>query len=172
MKKLKFALTALAMTAGSMGLAHADLSHGDTDFIKKAAAAGQLEISTSQLADQHAGSADVKTFAQMMVTDHTKVADDLKALAASKNVTLPADVPRSTKSEVDSLSKKNGTDFDKKYTADVAVSAHKDAVKLFEKEAKDGKDADVKAFAAKNLPTLQEHYSHGQALQKTVKAEK
>jgi putative membrane protein len=47
-------------------------------------------------------------------------------------------------------------DFDKAYREDV-VSDHEKDVKEFEKASKGAKDADIKAWASKTLPTLQEH---------------
>src|SRR5690242_4837710 len=84
----------------------------DEDFMKDAGTAGMDEIEFGKLASTKAANADVKKFAQMMVTDHTKAANELKALAAKKNVTLPTDMDSSHKSELDSLKGKTGADFD------------------------------------------------------------
>src|SRR3954447_10075822 len=60
------------------------------DFATKAGAAGMFEIQSSQLALSKSQNADVKAFAQKMVDDHTKAADELKTAAASQGVTVPA----------------------------------------------------------------------------------
>lgn len=169
MNALKISAATLTLAIASIGVAHAELASGDKKFLEKAAESGQLEIATSQLAAQRATHADVKAFAQTMVTDHTKVDTELKALAASKQFTLPMEQPRKVKSELDDLGKKQGLDFDKEYADEIAVDAHKDAVALFKDAADDAKDPDIKAWAAKTLPALQAHYDHGKALKEKLK---
>jgi putative membrane protein len=95
---------------------------------------------------------------------------ELKTLASSKGVQLPAEPTRKVRSALSDLQKKSGPDFDKEYADDIAVDAHEDAVKLFEKAAKDAEDADVKAFAAKTLPNLQQHLAKGKELQSLIKS--
>jgi putative membrane protein len=161
----------LLMALGAGTAAHAaDLSRGDKKFMEKAAQAGMFEIEASKLATANAGSADVKSFATMMVTDHTAVAQELKTLADSKGVTLPADLPRGEKATIKDLQADKDAKFDKLYTDKVAVSAHQDAVKLFTGEVKDAKDPDVKAFAEKTLPALKAHLDKGMALRKSMAA--
>ncbi|QEI07783.1 DUF4142 domain-containing protein [Pigmentiphaga aceris] len=169
MKALKFTAASIALAIASIGAAHAELSSGDKKFLEKAAESGQLELATSQLAVERATHPDVKAFAQMMVTDHTKADTELKALAASKQVTLPMEQPRKVKSELEDLGKKQGIEFDKEYADEIAVDAHKDAVDLFKDAAEDAKDPDVKAWAAKTLPTLQAHYDAGRMLKEKLK---
>jgi putative membrane protein len=135
----------------------------DTTFMKTAAMDGMAEVEHGKLAAQNASSSDVKQFAQRMVDDHGKANTELKSLAAQKNVTLPTALDAKHKSMQDKLSKLNGAAFDSAYLAHM-VSAHKEAVALFEREVKSGKDAETKAFAEKTLPTLQEHLKMAQDL--------
>lgn len=144
-------------------------AHADSSFLKNAAEANFAEINAANLALQKGTSADVKTFAQKMADDHKKADSDLQTLAASKDVKLPTDASMVQKGKAKLLEQRDGTSFDHHY-AENQVGAHKDAVKLFEKAAKDAKDADVKAWAAKMLPTLQQHLQEAQALEKTTKA--
>src|SRR4051812_7820860 len=69
----------------------ADVPVKTTDFINKAAVANRFEIDTSQLALKYAKAEDVKSFAQQMITDHTKVGDDFKASLAEANIEAPRD---------------------------------------------------------------------------------
>ncbi len=144
-------------------------AHADSSFMKDAAEAGHAEINAANLALQKGVSADVKSFAQKMLDDHKKAASELETLAASKDVKLPADASMMQKGKAKILEQRDGTSFDHHY-AENQVSAHKDAVKLFEKASKDAKDPEVKAWAAKTLPTLQHHLQEAQALEKTTKA--
>ncbi|MBX6319083.1 DUF4142 domain-containing protein [Pigmentiphaga sp.] len=170
MLKLKTAVLAAALAFGAGSAGAADLARKDASFLQDAAESGQLEISASQLAERNASHPDVKSFAKMMVADHTAVDSELKALASRKGVELPSEPTRKVRSAVNDLQKKNGADFDKEYAEEIAVDAHEDAVKLFEKAAKDAEDAEVKAFAAKVLPNLQQHLAKGKELQSLVKS--
>jgi putative membrane protein len=143
---------AMGKIADSSGLTHADVA-----FMKQAAEAGAVEIEASQMAATKAGSEKVKAFAQQMVTDHTKAAEELSALAASKHVTLPSGPSITQKAKEKLLSARSGAGFDRSYASTIGVSAHEDAVKLFQKAATTAKDPDVKAFAQKTLPGLTHH---------------
>jgi putative membrane protein len=91
----------------------------------------------------------------MMIDDHGKANNELKALAAKKNVTLPAD-EGSHKTVKDRLTPLTGTAFDKAYV-DAMLTDHNNDIKAFEYQANSGSDPEVKAFAAKTLPTLKKH---------------
>jgi putative membrane protein len=148
------------------------LTHRDKKFLISAAEAGNAEISASKIALEKSSDPAVKDFAQKMIADHTKVGDDLKKLAASKNVTVPDQPSLAQRAKIDILSKRSGTSFNKHYASVIGVSAHKDAVALFEKEAANAKDADIKQFAANNLPALQGHLQMALTLKTTVDVEK
>ena len=62
----------------------------------------------------------------------------------------------SHKSTLDDLNKLSGAEFDKEYV-DAMVEDHEDDVAAFEDQSKNATDPDVKAFAAKTLPTLKKH---------------
>ncbi|MDX3907526.1 MAG: DUF4142 domain-containing protein [Pigmentiphaga sp.] len=170
MHKLQTAVLAVALAFGAGSVSAAELARKDARFIQEAAESGQLEIAASQIAERNASHPDVKAFAKMMVDDHTKVDSELKTLAASKNVQLPAEPTRKVRSALTDLQKQTGAEFDQEYADDIAVDAHEDAVELFEEAAKDAEDADVKAFAAKTLPSLQQHLAKGKELQSLVKS--
>lgn len=167
---LAFVLIAGASTWASA--VWADVSHADREFMEKAAEAGHTEIDASKLAQTKAGSADVKSFASTMIDDHTKVGSELDQLAASKNVKVPAEPSITQRAKIKLLSASNGASFDKHYANEIGVAAHKDAVALFQKEATHGNDPDIKAFAAKTLPTLNHHLEMAENLQASTKAEK
>src|SRR3954454_745358 len=128
----------------------------DSDFMTKAAQGGMAEVALGQMASSKATDAGVKAFGDRMVTDHSKANDELKQLAQTKGVTLPADTDDASKKTSDKLSKLSGKAFDKGYISDMVTDHEKD-VKEFEKASKDAKDPDLKAWATKTLPTLQDH---------------
>lgn len=138
------------------------------EFAVKAANGGMLEVELGRLAQEKAQSKEVKDFGAMMVTDHSKANDELKALATLKNITLPATLGEDMQKHVNDLTKLSGKEFDKKYVS-LMVDDHKEDIDLFKKTADDDKtDAAVKAFAAKTLPTLQKHLEHITALDKKI----
>jgi len=128
----------------------------DSTFVQQAAMDGLAEVQLGQTAAQNATQPEVKQFGQRMVADHGKANDELKALASQKGMTLPTELDAKHKAHVEQMSKMTGAAFDKAYMQHM-VSDHQQAVALFQKESKGGADADVKAWAAKTLPTLQEH---------------
>jgi putative membrane protein len=128
----------------------------DRDFVHEAAEANLAELDASRLALRKAILAEVKTFAQHMIDDHTKVGADLNDLANKKGITLPAETDADHKMEAARLADLSGVEFDRAYIA-AMVSDHAKAVSLFEEEPMKGRDADVRAFAVKTLPTLGHH---------------
>lgn len=141
----------------------------DQEFLVEAASGGLMEVQLGQMAAQKAANAQVKQFGQMMVDDHSKVNEELKALAARKNITIPTTPGEDHRDNVKKLTdSKGGKEFDKDYV-DLMVDDHKEDVDKFEKAAKDCKDPDIKAFAAKHLPHLQMHLQKARTLQETVK---
>jgi putative membrane protein len=132
------------------------IARGDEKFMKEAAVGGMTEVKLGQLAEQKASSEAVKQFGKRMATDHGKANDELKQLASQKGVALPMDLDRSHQGLYDKLAKLNGADFDRAYMKEMVKDHDKD-VKAFRKEADSGKDLDLKSWASKTLPTLQEH---------------
>jgi len=128
----------------------------DKDFMNEAAQGGMAEVKLGELAKTKAENAAVKSFGERMVTDHTKVNDELKTIATKKNVTLPTDLSSDDQKLYDDLSKKSGADFDKAYM-DAMVTDHDKDIAAFEKCEKSSKDKDLKAFIHKTLPTLKTH---------------
>ena len=121
---------------------------------------------------QEKGSSDqVKQFGARMVEDHSKANDDLKQVASSKGITLPIDLDAKHKAKMDKMQKLSGAQFDRAYMDDM-VADHKEDVAEFKKQASSGKDSDVKAFAAKTLPTLEDHLKMAQSTDAAVKGSK
>jgi putative membrane protein len=139
----------------------------DQHFVMEAAKGGLAEVELGKLAKDKASSDQVKQFAQRMVDDHSKANDELKSIAQNKNITLPTNLDAKDKALQDRLSKLSGEQFDKMYMQHMLQDHRKD-VAAFRTESKSGKDPDVKAFAAKTLPTLEEHLKQAQDTNKAV----
>jgi putative membrane protein len=132
-------------------------STADASFVRQAAEGGMMEVAKGKLAVQKGSHEGVKQFGQRMVDDHTKAGDELKSIAGGKNITLPAETPKPPmQAAMAKLEKLDGAAFDRAYVDD-QVRDHEKTIALFERQAKNGKDAELKAFAEKTLPTLKEH---------------
>lgn len=140
----------------------------DAKFAVNAADGGMLEVQLGQLAETNGMSQQVKDLGKMMVDDHSKANEELKAWAMSKNVALPATLSDKSQKKYDDLAKKTGKDFDEAYT-DAMVSDHKDDIDLFKKEADKGKDADLQTWAAGKVPTLEHHLMMSESAKDAVK---
>ncbi|MDA9427060.1 MULTISPECIES: DUF4142 domain-containing protein [Bradyrhizobium] len=136
------------------------------DFVKEVAISDMFEIESSKLAAQK-GSAQEKKFAQQMVTDHTKTSGELKSLVGDGKVraTLPTALDSSHQSKLDKLKNASGKDFSSDYNS-YQVSAHEDAVSLFERYAKGGDNSALKDWAGKTLPALKHHLAMAKELGK------
>jgi putative membrane protein len=155
-------------SAENRGADAATVSEEDSKFAVEAASGGMMEVQLGELAQQKALSQQVKDFGQKMVTDHSKANDELKALAARKNITLPPAPGDDHMDHIKKLSDKSGKEFDKDYI-DLMVKDHKNDIDKFEKCSKDAKDADLKAFAEKSLPVLREHHEAAKKIQDALK---
>ncbi len=128
----------------------------DHKFAMAAATGGLAEVELGKLATANASNDDVKKFGQRMVDDHGKANDELASIHKQKCMNAPTALEGKEKSTYDKLSKLSGPAFDKAYMS-AMVKDHTEDVKEFENESKSGKDPELKAFAGKTLPTLQDH---------------
>jgi putative membrane protein len=137
-------------------------------FVKEAAMSDMLEIDAARIAQQK-GNAEEKNFAEMMITDHTKTSSELKSIApAGAKAAIPASLDDASKKKLDKLRDAKPGDFASDYDP-MQVSAHKDAVSLFERYAKGGDNERLKDWAGKTLPALQHHLEMAQTLDKNRK---
>ena len=141
------------------------LTGQDSTFVMKAAAGGMTEVESANVALTNATNDRVKAYANMMIADHGKANQELMSLASGRGVTLPTSLPADKQKHVDMMKSMKGKNFDSHY-ASMMVGDHKTTVDLFEKEANSGSDADLKAWAAKTLPTLKMHLDSIQAISK------
>ena len=139
----------------------------ESEFLVEAASSGLYEVEMAKLAQQRATTQQVKDFANRIVEDHTKANENLKQLAASKNITVPAAMGDEEQRKFNDFRDKEMDDFDEEYIEQM-VKDHKDDVDDFEEAAEDLDDADVKSFASSTLPTLQEHLRMAEQLEESV----
>ena len=142
------------------------ISPSTQDFVTEAANSDMLKIESSKPVAVKFDTKD-KAFADQMIKDHTATSAELKGLVSSGKVqvNLPSVMDKAHGAKLDKLNSLNGAEFVQVYE-DMQVSAHKDAVSLFERYAKSGDNADLKTFAAKTLPHLRDHLKMAQDLDK------
>jgi putative membrane protein len=140
----------------------------DYEFAVAAANGGMLEVQLGKLAVSKATSPKAIEFAKMMVADHSKANAELMNIAGAKTITLPAILSNQFQKDYDDMSKLDKKDFDKAYI-DYMVKDHKEDIEEFKKESENGKDAELKAFAAKHVPILQHHLEMAQQANDAVK---
>ena len=128
----------------------------DHKFAVAAAAGGMTEVELGRLAAQKGATDEVRQFGRKMADDHTKANEELTRLAAGKGMTLPTAPDPKHASEAQKFSALAGEKFDREYVR-MMIREHRKAVGDFQRQASRGADPDLRAFAARTLPTLQEH---------------
>jgi putative membrane protein len=147
---------ALVSTPALAQQAKTSLTSSDKKFVTEAAEGGQMEVALGELAQQKAASDAVREFGRRMAADHGKANRELAELAASKQVQLSDKPSRTAQREKDRLAKLSGAAFDREYVK-MMVSDHEKDVAAFRRESQAAKDPELKAWAGKTLPTLEDH---------------
>jgi putative membrane protein len=154
--------TVSATTTGSTGGSVSSMSPADKEFVIQAGYAGLAEVTLSELALTRSENAEVKAFAQRMVTDHGRNNEELQKLATAKGLALPTALDDARAESLDKL-RAAGRDFDAGYAAQM-VTDHQKAVADFENAEGTLQDGDVRAFVSRTLPVLREHLQHARRL--------
>jgi putative membrane protein len=156
--------TGTSTTSSSGTASTAPLPAADQKFLTEAAAGGMFEVEVGKLAAEKATDPGVKSFAQMLVDDHSTANDKLRQIATGHNVALPASLPDDKKKELDQLSKLSGANFDKQFIKIVGQKDHHHDIAAFEKASSSAQSPDVKDFATNTLPTLKKHLAAAEKL--------
>jgi putative membrane protein len=131
------------------------LRDADRAFIKMAASDGQAEIQLGKLAAERADGSGVRDFAKRLEKDHTEANLELLKLLDAQHIDVSRDMTPYQET-ADRLSKLRGVEFDRAFVQQM-VKDHEETIAKFAAEAKEGHNPELKAYAAKQLPTLQEH---------------
>ncbi|HWE73553.1 MAG TPA: DUF4142 domain-containing protein [Stellaceae bacterium] len=159
-----FAQSAPTRSAPSPAPASAPASATDKDFLADAIQGDAAEVKLGELAEKNGGSAQMKDFGKMLVTDHTKAGDQVKATAKEVGVTVKEEPNSEQRRDYDKLAKLKGAAFDKEF-ARMSVEDHEKDIAKFQKAA-DAKSGPVSDMAQQQLPTLKKHLQMAQSLQK------
>lgn len=163
--------TLLLLTPALAATSQTALTSSEQRFIQKAAGGGIGEVKLGELAVQKASSPEVRQFGQHMIDDHSKANETLKSAMGARGVTVPTTIDPAAQKTYDKLAKLSGAQFDRAYVQDM-VKDHREDVKLFQDEAKNGRDPALKQFAQDTLPTLQEHLQTIERLSKSPVAQR
>ena len=175
-KKSGFALSAaiMCMALAAVTTAAAQNTNSSTTMVKKdnmammmnstdrkfammAAMGGMAEVEMARLALTKASSDAVRQYAQKMIDDHTAANAELMQIAAAKGMTLPAAPDAKMRAMMAKMERLSGAAFDREYIMMAGNKDHMKMEKLFRDESMRGRDADLKAFAAKTLPVVRMH---------------
>lgn len=156
-------LPALAQTTAPANGTEGTMTLDKASFAAAAASANQLELTTSQMALKRARSSEVKTFAQQMMTDHTKAGQEFATAITQEGVSVPDQLMPKHAAMVSQLEAASDADFDRAYI-DLQTAAHSEAVSLFRSYADQPDSEPLGSFAKKTLPTLEQHLEHVKTL--------
>ena len=134
----------------------ATAAQGDKGFVQEAASGGKMEVELGRYASKHAASADVKKFGERMVTDHSKANTELERVAERESIELPGEPNAKHAETVQRLTALKGAEFDRAYMH-AMVEDHEEDVAKFRDVASSAESKQVKDFAKKTLPTLEQH---------------
>lgn len=139
----------------------------DADFAMKAAIGGMKEVEAGKIAKDKASGERVKEFAEMMIRDHSKANEELKALASKKGVTLPDDLPQDKQALIENLQQLSGSAFDKEYI-NMMIMDHEKTIDLFQKGSTSAKDEEIRDWAKGKLPVLKMHLKSAEDIAKSM----
>lgn len=148
-----------------------ELAEADRDFLENAAQSGLAEVEGSRIALDSDPSPEVRAFAQKMIDEHTRANEELRQLADRKGFTLPDEPSVAQRAELVALRALSGGPMNRAYAARIGEAAHENAVELFQRAASEAQDADIRAYAEKMLPKLQEHLKMARELREKVRGD-
>ena len=133
------------------------LSPQDKTFIHEAGAGNLAEAELGQLAEQKGATPAVKEFGRWMYTDHGLTANKwLAAILREEHESFQPELTAEQKELKQKLEGLSGTQFDQQYVEHM-VQDHEKTIPVFEKEAKEGHNPMIKAYAEDLIPVLQQH---------------
>jgi putative membrane protein len=132
------------------------LDYKDKKFIQKAAKDGMAEVEMARLAQRKTSSEQVREFAAQMEQDHRQANDELRQIGESKGISIPASLDSAQNKKIAKFRKETGSDFDRKYMADMVLD-HEEDLKFFREASQDAADPEVKGFAQKTEQKISEH---------------
>lgn len=135
----------------------------DAEFAVTAADGGMMEAAMGKLAQNKAVHKEVKDFGAMMVADHTVANNELQSLAQTRKISLPAALSEDQQKKYNKLNSKQANGFDRAYIS-LMIKNHQEDIEDFREQSGEGKDAELRNWAASKLPTLEHHLAEAQRI--------
>ncbi|MPY66331.1 DUF4142 domain-containing protein [Deinococcus sp. SDU3-2] len=164
------ALVLLPLALGSCTMMAPNATTVDGLFLQSVTGSNLFEIQSSQVALNRSTNAQVRTFAQQMINEHTTAQAQVAALASARGVPLPKALPPELQLKVNTLNTLTGSAFDVAYLRE-QVLGHQFTISIFQNEQTAGRDAGVVAFATQNLPLIERHFQEAQTLLATAQSQ-
>lgn len=139
----------------------------DAAFAVAATDGALLEIELGRLAASRATTEEIKILGQTVSDDHGRANAELGGMIENKGISVPTTLSAESQKKFNELSAKNGAAFDQAYAA-FMVNDHQEEIEVYKKQATNGTDPELKAWAARKVPILQHHLTLAQNAQKIV----
>ncbi|HEX8570188.1 MAG TPA: DUF4142 domain-containing protein [Caulobacteraceae bacterium] len=136
-------------------------------FAARTALNDMYEVEAGRLALERTGDNDVKRFAQMMVDDHSRTSNEVRAMIAQQAVQaeLPSQLDAENRARVDALTAAAPADFDQRYI-DQQIAAHESALALLKDYARGGDNQAFRDWASRTAPAIENHLQMARGLKR------
>ena len=128
----------------------------DRMFLARASECNLSEIAAAKIAVDKDISAGARSFAQMLIENHTRAQEEVQKLAGAASIVVPAEPDTKHMTKASKLNSLTGAAFESRFL-DEQKRDHAEAILMFKKEMREGSDLSIRAFAEKTLPTLKRH---------------
>jgi len=125
------------------------------EFALQAGRGGLAEVEIARVVVTRATRPEVRDFAQRLIDDHSRANQELENLANQKSITLPTTLDPAQQNLLDRMKTMGGAALDDTYLKEM-IKDHEADSHLFER-GQNAQDPDLKAFAQRTLPTIQQH---------------
>ena len=125
----------------------------ERQFLKDAAAASRFESEASRLALTRSNDSGVRSFAVTLINHHASVVTVLQQMLQGRGMAPPM-LGNDQRKTLNRLAKLHGSKFDREYMQEVGVRNQQEDVRAYERAGLVAKDAALRNWIAKTLPTL------------------
>jgi len=133
-------------------------------FVAEAAASGLAEVEASRVVAARTNDTTLKEFAEQLERAHRSTNEELQRIVGAKGIDLPATPEGEPRERLNRLVGQSGSELRRTYLQEFGIEAHQKSIELFERQAREGQDPELREFAEKTLPTLREHLAQAQQM--------
>jgi putative membrane protein len=189
-KNLAWATLLVALSASAVALADskaddksadksndAKLSDPELNILAHVHQVNQMEIDAGKVALAQSATPAIKTYAQMLITEHGQNDRDIQALARKHHQTIPAHEASTNEAErqaiIDAhaqligLAQINGADFDRQFLQ-MMVAGHASELARLMPELEEASSPDIKQLLQDMRPVLQKHEDRAREIENSA----